>query len=107
MLSTSNVAAALAVLPARDDAPHVIRQFTSIFLVSRHGELWRVFDGDASDASDRAMPSPRSTYPNRIFVALTHEPETRAHRFAAGEPRPIDPVALQRQLEASVALRDD
>lgn len=107
MLSTSSVAAALAVLPARDDAPHVIRQFTSIFLVSRHGELWRVYDGDASDASDRAMPSARSTHPSRIFVALTHQPETRTHRFAAGEPRPIDPAALQQQLEESEAVRDD
>jgi hypothetical protein len=107
MLSTSSVAAALAVLPARDDAPHVIRQFTSIFLVSRHGELWRVFDGDDADASERTMPSPRSNHPSRIFVALTHQPETRAHRFAAGEPRPIDPAALQQQLEESVAVRDD
>jgi hypothetical protein len=101
------VAAALAVLPARDDAPHVIRQFTSIFLVSRHGELWRVYDGDVSDAADRAMPCARSTHPARIFVALAHQPETRAHRFATNEPRPTDPAALQRQLESSVAIRDD
>ena len=48
MLRSSSVAAALAVLPGKDDSPRVIRQFTSMFLVSRHGELWRVYDAGFS-----------------------------------------------------------
>lgn len=106
MLSTSSVAAALAVLPARDDAPRVIRQSTSIFLVSRHGELWRVYDGEASDVSSRTMPSPQSSHPSRIFVALAHQAETRAHQFASLHDRSIDPAALQEQLDGSVLIEN-
>ena len=69
MMRSSSVAAALAVLPAKDDSPRVIRHFTSIFLVSRAGELWRVYDTDAPDGADRQMPSPGSRLPHRLFVA--------------------------------------
>src|SRR5215475_4869762 len=60
MIRNNSVAAALAVLPGKDDSPRVIRQYTSIFLVSRAGELWRVYDTDAPNGIDREMPSPTS-----------------------------------------------
>jgi hypothetical protein len=103
MVRTRSVAAAMAVLPlpARDDAPRVIQQFTSIFLVSRVGELWRVYDSDTPDASDRQMPSRGSTTPYRVFIALTRTAQLRVHGFVPGESRETDPVTLQGQLDAS------
>jgi hypothetical protein len=104
MVRSSSVAAALAVLPSRDDAPRVIQQFTSIFLVNRFGELWRVYDSTAPAGGDRKMPSAGSTTPYRLFLALAHRTEERVHTFAPGECRDVDPAALQRQLEASVLI---
>jgi hypothetical protein len=101
MVLSSNVAAALAVLPTKDDAPRVIQQFTSIFLVSRYGELWRVYDSAAPDGTDRRMPSSGSTLPHRLFLALARKTEVRVHTFAAGESRGVDPVSLQEQLDES------
>src|SRR3954471_8893545 len=101
MVRSSSVAAALAVLPTKDGAePRVIQQFTSIFLVSRYGELWRVYDSAAPDGADRKMPSATSTLPNRIFLALARKTEVRVHAFVPGETREIDPASLQAQLDA-------
>ena len=100
-LMSSSVAAALAVLPPRDDAPRVIQQFTSIFLVSRIGEIWRVYDANDVNSADRRMPSEASSRPLRIFVALARKLEIRAHSFAPGESKAVDPLSLQRQLDES------
>ncbi len=100
MVPPSSVAAALAVIPSHRDAePRVIQQYTSIFLVSRYGELWRVYDSAAPDGAERKMPSAGSTLPYRIFLALARRSELRVHAFADGEAREIDPEALQRQLD--------
>lgn len=101
MMRSSSVAAALAVLPSPDDSPRVIRQFTSIFLVSRAGELWRVYDADAPTSADREMPSQGSRLPHRLFIALATKEEVRVHTFAERESRDIDPNVLQQQLDAS------
>jgi len=99
---TSSVAAALAVLPAKDDAPRVIQQFTSVFLVSRLGELWRVYDADDPDSGERMMALAQSTKPYRLFLTLGRASQARVYRFAPGTSHDIDPVALQAQLDASV-----
>ena len=105
MVPLSSVAAALAVLPTNDGAePRVIQQFTSIFLVSRYGELWRVYDSAAPDGADRKMPSPGSSLPHRIFLALARKSEVRVHTFGPGAKRDIDPASLQIQLDASTSL---
>jgi hypothetical protein len=104
MVSASSVAAALAVIPTRDDAPRVIQQFTSIFLVNRYGELWRIYDSSAPEGADRKMPSPGSTLPLRLFVALARKTELRVHTFAFGEGHDTDPVSLQEQLDESVRV---
>jgi hypothetical protein len=102
MVRSSSVAAALAVLPTKDGAePRVIQQFTSIFLVNRFGELWRVYDSAAPDGADRKMPSTGSTLPYRLFLALARKTEVRVHAFAPGDNREIDPASLQAQLDAS------
>lgn len=102
MVPPSSVAAALAVLPNRDGAePRVIQQFTSIFLVSRYGELWRVYDSSAPDGADRKMPSAGSTLPQRLFLALARKTEVRVHTFLPGESRDVDPASLQAQLDES------
>lgn len=105
MVPPSSVAAALAVLPTKDGAePRVIQQFTSIFLVGRYGELWRVYDSAAPDGADRRMPSPGSTLPYRLFLALARKTEVRAHAFAPGDSRDIDPPSLQKQLDESKSI---
>lgn len=104
MMRSSSVAAALAVLPARDDSPRLIRQFTSIFLVSRAGELWQVYDTDAPDGADRQMPTPGSRLPHRLFVALATQEQVRVHTFREREPRDLDPSVLQAQLDESASL---
>jgi hypothetical protein len=70
-----------------------------MFLVSRSGELWRVYDSAAPDGAQRSMPSPDSTDPYRLFLALARKSEVRVHTFAPGASRPIDPLALEEQLE--------
>ena len=102
MVPPSSVAAALAVIPSGyDPEPRVIQQFSSIFLVSRYGELWRVYDSASPDGGERKMPSAGSTLPHRLFLALARKSELRVHTFASGESRDIDPVALQGQLDAT------
>ena len=103
-LHAREVTAALAALPKHHDAPRVIKQFTSVFLVSRSGELWRVYDCDAPDGSVRRIPSAMSVARARAFVALARTPEIRIHGFALGEARDVGPQALQHQLDKSLAL---
>jgi hypothetical protein len=104
MTRNNSVAAALAVLPGQDDSPRVIRQYTSIFLVSRAGELWRVYDTDAPDSVERDMPTPTSRRAHRVFIALATREETRVLTFAERESRDVDPLVLQKQLDRSERL---
>jgi hypothetical protein len=103
MVRTGSFLAALAVLPGNDNAPRVIQQFSSIFLVSRTGDLWGVHDC-ATPGGPQTTPSSRSTLPVRTFVPLGRRNETRARLFAPYESREIDPESLQAQLdEADIA----
>jgi hypothetical protein len=104
MMRSGSVAAALAVLPGKDDSPRVIRQFTSIFLVSRAGELWRVYDTAARGNTDPQMPSAESRLPYRIFMALARDEQLRLHVFAERESHDIDPLVLQAQLDDSAPI---
>jgi hypothetical protein len=103
MVAGSSVAAALAVLPTDGDAPRVIQQFTSVFLVSRLGELWRVYDTADPNGAERLMPSSLSTRRYRLFMGLARKAQIRLFEFAERAPRDADPVALQAQLDASVS----
>ena len=103
MVSNGSVAAALAVLPTKDGTPRVIQQFTSVFLVSRLGELWRVYDADDPDVSERQMPSSQSSRPYRLFIALASKAQLRVHTFSENARRDIDPASLQTQLDAGVS----
>jgi len=100
MVPPVSAAAAPAAYPTNHGAePRVIQQFTSVFLVSRFGELWRVYDTAAPDGADRKMPSAGSTLPHRLFLALARKTEVRVHTFAPGETRLVDPASLQAQLD--------
>ncbi len=103
MSGSDGIAAALAVLPTNVGAPRVIQQFTSVFLVSRIGELWRVYDVENLDAGERRMPTPDSRTPYRVFIALARKAQMRVHAFASNASRDLDPVSVQAQLDASVA----
>lgn len=81
--------------------PRVIQQFTSIFLVSKCDELWRVYDCGRHDGAGRQMPSDASTARYRLFLALAHKTEVRIHAFDEGASRAIDARALQAQLDRS------
>ena len=104
MVRNSSVAAALAVLPGRDNSPRVIRHFTSIFLVSRAGELWRVYDTETPESVDRQMPLASSRLPCRLFLALARDEQLRVHRFVERESHDVDPAVLQQQLDDSVGV---
>jgi hypothetical protein len=84
--------------------PRVIQQFTSIFLVGRAGELWRVYDSSSPSGADRTMPSAESNGRYRLFLGLARKSEMRAYTFMADGSREVDPVSLQKQLDASRAV---
>jgi hypothetical protein len=101
MSPTSSLAAVPSAMPQQDSAPRVLQQFTSIFLVSRFGELWRVFDCEEADGVNRRMPAETHEAAGRVFVALSDEPHERVHMFGASEDRRLEPKLLQAQLERS------
>lgn len=94
----------MAAAPIPDADPRVIQQTAALFLVSRCGELWRVFDSPAAGSATRALPSPTSEHPTRLFVALARRSEVRAYHFADGASRDIDASTLQRQLDGTIEL---
>ena len=100
---SGNIAIALGVLPPTGPEPRVIQQFTSTFLVDRHGDIWRVYDTNDPETGQRQMPT-MSTFPFRMFVALARTAQTRVHGFARTASRAVDPVSLQEQLDASRVL---
>jgi MoaA/NifB/PqqE/SkfB family radical SAM enzyme len=81
--------------------PRVIQQFTSIFLVSKCDELWRVYDCVTPDGADRRMPSDKSTLAYRLFLALARKSEVRVYAFAADGTHAVDAKTLQAQLDES------
>jgi hypothetical protein len=92
---------AAAITGRTGTEPRVIQQFTSIFLVGRAGELWRVYDSSSPNGADRTMPSSDSSARYRLFLGLARKSEMRAYTFTADGSRAIDPVSLQKQLDAS------
>ena len=88
----------------RDVEPRVIQQTAAVFLVSRCGELWRVFDSRVPGSAVRSMPSPTTEHPHRVFLALARRTEMRVHRFVDGAPRDIDAATVQRQLDEAVEI---
>jgi hypothetical protein len=106
MSEPSTIAAPLsaAIIGRIGTEPRVIKQITSIFLVGRAGELWRVYDSSSPNGADRTMPSPESSARYRLFLGLARKSEMRAYAFTADVSREIDPVSLQKQLDASRAV---
>jgi len=106
MSEPSTVAAPIvAALTGRTGTePRVIRQVTSIFLVGRAGELWRVYDSSSPSGADRTMPAADSNARYRLFLGLARKSEMRAYTFTADGSRDIDPLSLQKQLDASRAV---
>jgi hypothetical protein len=103
--STVTAPFAAALIGRSNGEPRVIQQFTSIFLVGRAGELWRVYDSSSPNGADRTMPSPESNARYRLFLGLARKSEMRAYAFTAdGSSREIDPASLQKQLDASRAV---
>lgn len=103
--SSTVVSPIAAAITGRTGAePRVIQQSTSIFLVGKAGELWRVYDSSSPNGADRTMPSTESNARYRLFLGLARKSEMRAYRFTADTSREIDPVSLQKQLDSSRAV---
>lgn len=102
--STVTAPLAAALIGRSTSEPRVIQQFTSIFLVGKVGELWRVYDSSSPNGADRTMPSTESNARYRLFLGLARKSEMRAYTFTADGSREIDPASLQKQLDASRAV---
>ncbi len=75
-----------------------------MYLVSRYGELWRVYDTSLPrNTTLRVTPTSNSALPHRVFVALARTPELRVHTFTPAGEHPVDPGSLQEQLDGSNA----
>ena len=85
-------------------SPRVIDQDACVYLVSRYGELWRVYDTSLPrNTTLRVTPTSNSELPHRVFVALARTPELRVHTFTPAGGRTVDPGSLQDQLDQSSA----
>jgi hypothetical protein len=100
--STRTVSKAGAII--HEVEPRVIQQTAALFLVSRCGELWRVFDSPVPGSAVRSMPSPTTEHPCRVFLALARRSEIRVHYFVDGTSRDIDAATVQRQLEEAIEV---
>lgn len=75
-----------------------------MYLVSRYGELWRVYDTSLPRNNTlRVTPTSTSALPHRVFVALARTPELRVHTFTPADGHAVDPSSLQEQLDQSSA----
>jgi hypothetical protein len=81
--------------------PRVIQQFTAIFLVSREGDVWRVYDSDSLHGWGRRMPSDSSDVVSRVFVGIGRATTKRIHHFKSTEDRSLTADRLQAQLDAA------
>ena len=86
------------------NAPRSIQRSTSVFLLSRAGELWRVTDTDRPGSVRTTVPSSTSSLPYRVFSALTRAEDVRVYTFPRLGARGIDAATMQRQLDESNEL---
>jgi hypothetical protein len=90
-----------AVRASTDAAPRLVRQFTTLFLVTPQGDVWRIFDSDGPDGTTHSAPSNDPGVWTRIFMGSGSNPLVRMYRFRDGESRSISAERLLEQLASA------
>jgi hypothetical protein len=87
-----------AVMASTDAVPRLVRQLSTLFLVTPQGEVWRIFDSDGPDTETRSAPSNDPHVWARIFIGSGATPIVRVYRFRDAESRSINAERLFEQL---------
>ena len=105
MMPSPQPAANVAATPPIDyTAPRTIQRSTSVFLLSRRGELWRVVDTDRPSGMRENIPSASTAFPFRVFNSLTRAGDVRVYTFPRAASHAIDAPSLQQQLDEAKAF---
>jgi hypothetical protein len=90
-------------MASTDAVPRLIRQFTSLFLITPRGDVWRVFDSNEPTCSSRIPPADDPSVVARLFIGSGKDPAIRIYRFGADEARAISAERLYEQLTSAPA----
>ena len=86
-----------------DGMPRLIARQTAMFIATPTGEVWQVFDADATDWIGGGMPRNDSAVLARIFVrAGSGGRMARIYRFGVTESRSITAWRMLEQLERAM-----
>jgi hypothetical protein len=98
----------LAVTHAMADGmPRLLARQNAMFLATPDGEVWQVFDADATDWIGGGIPRNDADVLARIFVRAASGGRTaRIYRFGVGESRSVTAWRMLEQLERA-KLGDD
>jgi hypothetical protein len=90
-----------------DGMPRLIARQTTMFIATPKGEVWQVFDADATDWIGGGMPRNDPGVLARIFVRAGSGGRTaRIYRFGINESRTVTAWRMLEQLERAL-LGDD
>jgi hypothetical protein len=90
-----------------DGMPRLIARQTAMFIATPAGEVWQVFDADATDWIGGGLPRNNPDVLARIFVRAGSGGRTaRIYRFGVNESRAITAWRMLEQLERAL-LGDD
>jgi hypothetical protein len=90
-----------AILASTDGVPRVVRQANALFLVSPHGEVWRIFDSDDAAGESRYTPASNPFARSRVFLGSGATPTVKIYAFRVDEPRSAGAERLHEQLLAA------
>ena len=90
-----------------DGSPRIIARQATMFLATPTGEVWQVFDSDASTWLGGGLPRNDADVVARIFVrAASGGRVSRIYRFGIGESRSVTAWRILEQLERAMAGDD-
>ena len=90
-----------------DGSPRLIARQNTMFIATPTGEVWQVFDADATDWIGGGVPRNDQDVMARIFVrAGSGGRVSRIYRFGIGESRAVTAWRMLEQLERAL-LGDD
>jgi hypothetical protein len=88
-------------MASAEAVPRLVRQLTTLFLVTPEGDVWRVYDSDEPSGAARFAPTSNPSVRSRVFVGSGPQPIARIYLFRDGEPRSTAADRLYEQLSAS------
>ena len=90
-----------------DGSPRLIARQNTMFIATPTGEVWQVFDADATDWVGGGVPRNSQEVMARLFVRAGSGGRTsRIYRFGIGESRAVTAWRMLEQLERAL-LGDD